>query len=73
MYEGTLYAILLDESYINIGKRVDESDSDEEWSGSRFSNTVIEIDGRILFEDNGYFIDGWNSLFTKITGRSFLS
>lgn len=66
MYEGTLYAILLDESYINIGKKVDESDSDEEWSGSRFSNTVIEIDGRILFEDNGYFIDGWNSLFTKI-------
>lgn len=77
MYEGTLYAVLTNNSLVDVGATIDYTGSDqkipgvssvipEAWSTNRIANLPIQINGHIAYEDNGYFIDGWNSLFTKV-------
>lgn len=77
MYEGTLYAELTNNTLIDVGATKDDPCTDEKipgntinipeaWSTNRIANLPIQINGHIAYEDNGYFIDGWNSLFTKI-------
>jgi hypothetical protein len=77
MYEGALYAMLTNESIIDVINPKDSIGYDERvpgitpeisevWSTNRTSELAITMTGKMSYEDNGYFIDGWNGLFTKI-------
>lgn len=76
VYKGDLYAILSNDQLINVGMTkstaVDDgripSDIpgiDESWSTDKLANLSITIDGYIVYESNGYHMDGWNSFFSK--------
>ena len=76
MYEGRLYAVLTNDLILDVtatrdlliwDERIPESGipgSSETWSMWKLNNLTIEIQTRILYENNGLNIEGWNKLFS---------
>lgn len=75
VYKGDLYAILKNDQLVNVGltrsTSVDDGripsnipGVDEAWSTNKLANLTITMDGYVLYESNGYHMDGWNSLFS---------
>lgn len=79
MYEGTLYAVLVNGSIINVSssngsKGGDDRNSnnipgEESWITNRISNLSIYMNCQVLYESFGYYMNGWNSMFDN---RSFI-
>lgn len=74
-YEGNIYAILNNKQAIDIGFNIDEVGKDEviklglpnleyAWKSNKLSNFSIKLKGYELYESYGYYMAGWNSLFT---------
>lgn len=76
MYEGTLYAVLINDAIINIcetkeymGQEERVSTNipgiDEAWSTNRVQDLNIQIQGMLMFDSHGFYMAGWNNLFGK--------
>lgn len=76
MYEGKLYAVLKNDQVIDIGQTKEFWSNDdrlpsnapditEVWATNKISNLSIQIEAYLLYESNGFYFAGWNSLFNK--------
>lgn len=75
MYEGHLYAVLNNNIIVDIGNSQNNSNDErrnpeipgisEIWYTDRLNPLSIQIQGYELYESNGYYMNGWNSLFEK--------
>ena len=71
MYEGILFAVLSNGIYVNVSS---ENNSqrvpyyvqgiNEYWNCGRLSNSSVELVATMQYENNGYFVAGWNSMFS---------
>lgn len=75
VYRGDLYAYLLGERLVNVGMAISEVGKDaripgntpgitEFWSTNKLNKISININGYVLYDSSGYFMSGWNSLFS---------
>lgn len=77
VYKGDLYAVLTNDLLVNVGLTRSKVIPDDRipgvvpntttgvWCSNKLEHLRINIDGYILYESNGYAMDGWNSLFSK--------
>lgn len=76
VYKADLYAVLTNDECVNIGLTRSKVIPDERipgitpattevWCTNKLEHLSIEMDGYILYESNGYAMDGWNSLFSS--------
>lgn len=76
MYEGKLYAVLNNDCILDVGQSKEFwSDDDrlppnapditEVWATNRINNLSIQMESYVLYESNGFYFAGWNSLFEK--------
>lgn len=76
VYRGDLYAVLTNNEIINVGLSISDAASDkripgnvpginEAWATNKLSNLSITIEGYALYESYGYYMAGWNSIFSK--------
>lgn len=68
--EGRLYAVLYNDIILDIcsgynGVKYNDKEMGDIFIDSRLDELTITISGYELFEDYGYYISGWNSLFNK--------
>lgn len=74
VYRGDLYAVLQNEQLVNVGMSISDAASDkriptapgvkESWCTNKLANLFIQITGYMAYESYGYFMSGWNSMFT---------
>lgn len=76
VYDGTLYAVLINDALINVCETKDTSGQDdripidipsisEAWSTNRVQELKIQLQGMLMFDSHGYYMSGWNNLFGK--------
>lgn len=71
MYEGNLYAVLVNGQIINVGNSISSSDDNrvnenisEIWNTDKLNTLSIQLQGYVMYDYNGYYMNGWNSLFS---------
>lgn len=75
VYRGDLYAVLTNNEIVNIGLTISDAASDkripgnvpginETWATNKLAKLSIQIVGYVLYESYGYYMAGWNSLFS---------
>lgn len=74
-YRGDLYAYLTLDRLVNVGMCISEVGKDaripgnvptitESWSTNKLNKISISINGHVFYNSSGYFMAGWNSLFS---------
>ena len=71
-YEAHLYAVLIDESVVDIissttpaTERILPHGSIPHYITNKFSKLDITMEAWVVYESYGYYMNGWNSLFNK--------
>lgn len=64
MYESHLYAILQDDTPIDVCC-IDINENDSTLGENKITNLKIEIQATLMYEANGYYMAGWNSICNK--------
>lgn len=64
MYESHIYAVLQDDTPIDICC-IDTIDENHSLGNDKITNLKINIQATLIYEANGYYMAGWNSICNK--------